>query len=410
MSASKISASGSRPCSSQAMSRMRLAISTLRSAVFAIPTSSIVSAISAAPWALASGTTTSALSRPASRLIELTIARPGICSSAARITSGSVESTWIGAGWVSETRFDHRRHLLVLVGALGQRHADVEHVGAAFDLVLGDLDQAVVVVGEQQLLGLARALRVDPLADQGRPRFLDQRGGGHHRGDLDRPRRRALARHAPVDPLADRRDVLRRRPAAAADDADAVALDELAQGRRQRLGLFGEDRLAVGPLQRQAGVGDAVDRQRAVLAQEADRVAHVLGPGRAVEPDHVDVERRQRRQHRLDVGAEQHLAALRQQRDAGLDRQPAAGRGERLAGAEDRRLHLEDVLRGLDDDQVGAAFDQAPRLLGEDLDQAAEGDVAQGGVGRRRAGSRSGRSSRRRSGPAPRPCGRSRPP
>jgi hypothetical protein len=31
-------------------------------------------------------------------LIELTIARPGICCSAASITSGSVESIWIGAG------------------------------------------------------------------------------------------------------------------------------------------------------------------------------------------------------------------------------------------------------------------------------------------------------------------------
>ena len=47
VSASKISASGSRPCSPQAMSRIRSAISTLRSAVFAIPTSSIVSAIRA---------------------------------------------------------------------------------------------------------------------------------------------------------------------------------------------------------------------------------------------------------------------------------------------------------------------------------------------------------------------------
>ena len=104
VSRSKISDSGSSPCSSQAISLIRLAISTLRSAVFAIPTSSIVSAISAAPCSRASGTTTSALSRPASRLIELTIARPGIVSSAALITSGSVESTWIGAGWVSETR------------------------------------------------------------------------------------------------------------------------------------------------------------------------------------------------------------------------------------------------------------------------------------------------------------------
>ncbi len=102
---SKINSCGSRPCSSQQRSRMRLAISTLRAAVFAIPTSSIVSAISAAPWASATGTTRSSLARPASRLTELTIARPGICSRARSITSGSVESIWIGAGCVSDTFF-----------------------------------------------------------------------------------------------------------------------------------------------------------------------------------------------------------------------------------------------------------------------------------------------------------------
>ncbi len=101
---SKISASGSRPCSSQAISLMRCAISTLRSAVLAMPTSSIVSAISAAPWASASGATVSSLSRPASRLTELTIARPGICSSAASMTSGSVESIWMGEGCVRAMR------------------------------------------------------------------------------------------------------------------------------------------------------------------------------------------------------------------------------------------------------------------------------------------------------------------
>ncbi len=109
VSASKMSASRSRPCSSQASSTIRFATSSLRSAVLAMPTSSIVSAITAAPWALASGTTTSSLSRPASRLIELTIARPGICSSAVRITSGSVESTWIGAGWLSAIRLTTSR-------------------------------------------------------------------------------------------------------------------------------------------------------------------------------------------------------------------------------------------------------------------------------------------------------------
>ena len=88
---------------------------------------------------------------------------------------------------------DDGAHLVVLVLALGQRDADVEHVGAAFDLVFGDLGEAVVVVGQQQLLGFARALRVDPLADQGRARLLHERGRGHHRGDLDRAARRGAA-------------------------------------------------------------------------------------------------------------------------------------------------------------------------------------------------------------------------
>ena len=50
---------------------------------------------------------------------------------------------------------------------------------------------------------------------------------------------------------------------------------------------------------------------------------------------------------------------------------------ERLARAEDGGLDLEDVLRGLDDQEVGAAVDQALGLLGEDLDELAEADLAQ---------------------------------
>jgi hypothetical protein len=123
-------------------------------------------------------------------------------------------------------------HLLVLVLALGQRDAEVEHVGAAGDLVLGDLDDAVEIVGEQELLGLARALRVDALADQGGCRLLGERGRRHHRADLDRARLRPLAGLVVADALLDRRDVFRSRAATAADDADAVALDELAQHLR----------------------------------------------------------------------------------------------------------------------------------------------------------------------------------
>ena len=198
----------------------------------------------------------------------------------------------------------------------------------------------------------------------------------------------AAATGRPADALGDRRDVRGRRAAAAADDADAVALDELLQRLGERLGLLGEDRLAVRSLQRQPGVGDARDRHRAELAEEADRVAHVLRAGRAVQADHVDLQRLERRQHRGDVGAEQHLAAVRAaaRRRCGS---AACGRAlERLARAEDRRLDLEDVLRGLDDQQVGAAVDQPRGLLGEDLDQLAEADLPERGVlgGRQVAG------------------------
>ena len=199
--------------------------------------------------------------------------------------------------------------------------------------------------------------------------IIELRRGAARGGALADGQRRAA--------LGDRRDVRGRRAAAAADDRDAVALDELAEAVGQRLGLLGEDRLAVRALERQAGVRDAVDRDARVLAEEADRVAHVLGAGRAVEADDVDLQRLERRQHGVDVGAEQHLAAVRQQRDRALDRHAAAGGRERLARAEDRGLDLEDVLRGLDDQQVGAALDEAARLLLEDRDELAEADLAE---------------------------------
>ena len=179
----------------------------------------------------------------------------------------------------------------------------------------------------------------------------------------------------------------------------------------QLLGRLREDRLAVGALH---AAGPALGMQwtgtLACLAEVADRVAHVLGAGRAVESDDVDPQALEDRQHRLDVGAEEHLAAVRQQRHRDLDRHRAADPLERLAGAEDRGLDLEDVLGGLDDDQVGAALDQRAGLLVEDLARAGRRRCRRASGRRRRAGSRSGRSSRRRSGPGPRLGARSRPP
>jgi len=67
-----------------------------------------------------------------------------------------------------------------------------------------------------------------------------------------------------------------------------------------------------------------------------------------------------------------------------LDRHGAAGQLERLARAEDRGLDLEDVLGGLDDQQVDAALDERARLLLElrqrllDRRELRIGDLEQG--------------------------------
>ena len=183
VSASKISASRSSPCSSQASSTMRLATSSLRSGVFAMPTSSIVSAITRGAVRL--GERDDRVELVAAGLeVDRVDDRP-----ARDALERGLDHVRLGRVDLERRRLRERHalrdlgHLHVLVLALGERDAEVEHVRAAGHLVLGDLEDAVVVVGEQQLLGLARALRVHALADERGPRLLHERRGGHHRGD-----------------------------------------------------------------------------------------------------------------------------------------------------------------------------------------------------------------------------------
>ena len=195
---------------------------------------------------------------------------------------------------------------------------------------------------------------------------------------MRRARRGARARLVALDALGDRGDVVDGRAAAAADDRHAVLLDELAEDvSASSSGPSGKIVSPLRPCWGRPAFGMQWIGRRGELAEEADRVAHVVGAGRAVQPDDVDLQRLERGEHGGDVGAQQHLAAVGQQRDRGLDREDPVLELERLARAEDRGLDLQDVLRGLDDEEVGAAPDQALGLLGEDLDQLGEGDRAE---------------------------------
>jgi hypothetical protein len=97
-----VSGSNSRSCSGtpylpQASWCRRVAISSFRSGDFAMPSSSMVKAISAALCCFAKGQRVSILCSPSSKLMELMIALPPTSLSAASTTGFSVESMTMGA-------------------------------------------------------------------------------------------------------------------------------------------------------------------------------------------------------------------------------------------------------------------------------------------------------------------------
>ncbi len=187
--------------------------------------------------------------------------------------------------------------------------------------------------------------------------------------------RRARHRRPAADPLDDLAHVIRRRTAAAADQRQPVGLDEVLVRvgqlrRRQRVvrAVRGQDR--------QARVRHAGERDPGVPGQVAQVLAHLLRPGRAVQPDQVDAERLQRGERGADLGAAQHRAGGLD-RDADDDRQVRAPVGERAPGADHGRPQLQQVLRGLDQHGVGAAVDQTADLVGVRVPQGGVAGVAQ---------------------------------
>lgn len=104
-----------------------------------------------------------------------------------------------------------------------------------------------------------------------------------------------------------------------------------------------------------AGVGHDEDRFGTHGGERAHMLRHFHGAGGASHADHIDVVGFQRHQRRPDLRAEQHGShGLNGDRDD--DGDAAFGGGKIREGAVQRRLGLQDVLAGLDAQEIGPAF------------------------------------------------------
>ena len=232
---------------------------------------------------------------------------------------------------------------------------------AVAGLVLGDVEALLPVLGDHRLAERLGAVGVRPLADHQHRRILVERRRRVqrcHRGlEGDVPLGTVYTR----DGLGDPADVLGRGATAAADQRQAVIGDEA----RQRLGEFVRLQRVFGALgaqHRQAGVRHHRHRCLRVLRQVAQVFAHLSGTSGAVQADHVDTERLDRRQRCTDLAAQQH-GARRLDRDVCENRDVTPELRHRTARAQHRGLELQQVLAGLDEDRVGAALEHAQRRL-----------------------------------------------
>ena len=176
----------------------------------------------------------------------------------------------------------------------------------------------------------------------------------------------------PVDRGHDLPDVLRRRAAAAADDVDEAVARELAEEAARVLRLL----VVHAELVRQARVRVARDPRRRDLREILDERTHLGRPERAVDADDERPRVLDRDPERLDRLAGEVAAAVV---DRG-EREPERQLGRSVLRGDDRRLRVQRVEDGLDQEQVDAAVAQRADLLRVRLDDLVEGRGAVGGV------------------------------
>jgi hypothetical protein len=255
-------------------------------------------------------------------------------------------------------------------------HVDVDHLGAVRHLITGDHQGGVVVAVFDQLGELGRAGDVGPFADVDEQTFgADVQG--LEAGDpklLLRHRRspRGQARHR----LGDGLDVGWRGAAAAAHQVQVPRLGELPEQRRHDL-----RRLIVAA----EGVGQAGVGVGAGVAVGDPREFGDVGPQLAGAQGAVEAHQQGRAVAERVIEGLGGLAGQGAARSVGdgagdHDRQLDPVGVEVLADREEGGFGVEGVEDGLDHQEVGATFDQAPELFVVGLHQLIEGDVAEARV------------------------------
>ena len=256
-------------------------------------------------------------------------------------------------------------------------HIDVDDLRAVLDLVARHRERGRIIAGGDELAEAGRAGDVGALAD------IDEGNLRRQRKSLEpgepQPRRDFGdgARRLAGDGAGDGADVLRRRAAAAADDIDQAGRGEFADQLRHHVRPFVVAAEFVG----QAGIGIGADQGVGDAGELGDMRAHFLGAERAIEPERQRRGMRDRVPERFRRLAGQQAAGAVGDGAGNHHRHGDAPRFELVGDGENRRLGVERVEDGFDQQRIDAAGQKPAHLLGISKPQLVEGDGAKAGIG-----------------------------
>ena len=277
----------------------------------------------------------------------------------------------------SRLRRDPAHHLAHVGDAVGARvvDTDVDEVRALAYLVACHGRRRVEVTGKHRLAEALRPVRVRAFADDEERELLVE---GNEAEERSRARLVLDVAVDGLEPLAASHDgveVRGRRAAAAADRRHP----ELGREAMEVFGeLVGREVVVHLPLDDRGEpcIRQHRDRQQRMRREVAERLVHLDGAGRAVQPDDVGSHRLERAQRGGDLGSREHPPG-ELDRHLDLERHGDARHGHRVSAGDEGGLGAQQVERRLDAQQVDAALEERRRLDLVGIAQRGEGDLTE---------------------------------